>query len=332
MTAGARVRHLEKHQAELVAKYESEIAQLLRLNQKVQARKIKNRLRRLGRKVLRLPQRLTSIRRPIVADVLSLPPTIPIKPEPVGRVRAASGAWIYVDPSDGRGRSLIEAGGNFNPHTLTAWHQLLSEQAWTHVIDVGANYGEMLVNGGMPTGASLVAIEPNPEIRIHLERTLSEAGLPAEIMDVALSDVEGDAALLIDTNWSGTTRLSLPGDLNTLSVQTTTLDTILRSFDVAPSSMRIVVKVDVEGHEAAVLRGGLAMLSSLDDFAALVEILHVPCSDLAWMSEQFEISLLETDPNGKLVTAPLHALQDMLGSGQYYTQDAVFRRRPTPLN
>lgn len=356
MPIAARVRHLEQQQVEMVGAHQGEIAQhgadrdfmqseiarlsadrdfmqseIARLNAKAEARKPKNRLRRLGRKILRLPRRIAHATTFRAEEAPAPAPAVETTPEPqsaLDRVRTANGAWIYVDPSDGRGRSLIEAAGNFNPHTLSTWHRLLSEQDWTHVIDVGANYGEMLVNGSIPAEAKLIAIEPNPTIRPYLERTLSEAGIAADIMDVALSDQNGEAALLVDTDWSGTTRLAPADDASAIPVQTSTLDAILRSLDAAPSSMRIVLKVDVEGSEAAVLKGGLSTLSSLGDFAALVEIMHVPPSDIAWMSEQFEIALLETDPNGGLVTVPPQELHDMLSSGRYFTQDAVLRRHP----
>jgi FkbM family methyltransferase len=307
MPSAVRMRYLEQQQEALKA----EVARL-------EARKLKNRLRRLRQKILRLPARVC---RPF-RSMVDTPP-----PPPVERVRVSGGSWIYIDPSDGRGRSLVAADGNLNPHTMTAWHQLLSEQAWTHVVDVGANYGEMLVNGGLPAGAKLVAIEPNPTIGAYLKRTLDEAGLAVEIVDVALSDTDGKSAFFIDANWSGTSRLTRSDDEGALSVRTTTLDAILRDMGVAPSSMRIVLKVDVEGHEAAVLRSAISMLPALEDFAALVEILHVPDEDLAWIADNFRLALLEIRPNGGLVDVPVGELPKMLASGLYYTQDAVVRRR-----
>ncbi|MBT1159187.1 FkbM family methyltransferase [Aminobacter anthyllidis] len=313
MPVAARVRHMEQKEAEWNTQEHAFRAEIARLNAKAEARRPQNRLRRLGKKILRLPSRLAVGRKPEVA-------TLP------DRVRVPSGAWIHVDPLDRRGQHLIKSGGNFNPPTLAAWHLLLQERPWTHVIDVGANYGEMLVNGGLPSGASIVAVEPNPAIRPYLERTLRESGLSATVVDAALSDKSGEAALHVDPQWSGTVRLK-PGHSKTLPVRTTTLDVLLRDFDADPSTMRVLAKVDVEGHEAAVLRGALGMLPSLGDFAALVEILHVPPVDLVWLTGHFDISLLDMEPGGGLVTASPRQLGEMLGSGRYHAQDAVLRRR-----
>lgn len=350
MTAGARVRHLEQKldqgatsaaalradNARLAAIDAARARELATLHAeidsfraKVERRRAKNRLRRLGIKIMRLPLRIAGRRKGAVGGI-ELPPPRQNQvnaPPPDGRVLTTHGSVIYVDPNDGRGRKMIETGGNLNPPSLAAWHLLLAEQAWTHVVDVGANYGEMLVNGGMPAGAQIVAIEPNPVIRAHLERTLETAGLNARILDVALSDAEGEAVLRIDDSWSGTTRLAEPGEPGGTTVRTVTLDTILRELDTDPAMVRAAVKIDIEGHETAVLRGGLSMLSSVGDFAVLVEILHLQSADIAWLCERFDVFLLDLGPGGGLLAAAPQEISQMLGSGRYYTQDAVLRRR-----
>lgn len=158
MPAAARVRRMELKEAAWTAQEHAYRAEIERLNAKAEARKPHNRLRRLGEKLLRLPDRRTGSRTPEEAVALPV------------RVRAPGGAWIHVDPLDRRAQKLIQSDGNLNPPALSAWHLLLQQHAWTHVIDVGANYGEMLVNGGLPSGASIIAVEPNPAIRPYLER------------------------------------------------------------------------------------------------------------------------------------------------------------------
>lgn len=350
MTVGARIRHLEQKLSYSAASAASLQTENMRLastdaaraeelatlrsdidyyRTKVERRRLKNRLRRLGIKLLRVPVRIAGRGKENIAGTEApTPEENQVKvPAPNAHVLTSNGAYIYVDPNDDRGRKVIETGGNFNPLSLAAWHLLLAEQPWTHVIDVGANYGEMLVNGGLPAGANIVAVEPNPAIRRHLERTLHESGMSAAIINAALSDKEGEASLHVDSQWSGNTRLAGLSDTGTVPVRTTTLDAILRSFDTDPSTMLVVVKVDVEGHEAAVLRGALSMLPSLGDFAALVEILHVPPADLVWLVEHFDMSLLDMEPGGGLVRASPRQLGEMLSSGRFYAQDAVLRPR-----
>ena len=119
------------------------------------------------------------------------------------RVRCANGQIIYINPQDARGRSLVRRGGDVNPGSLVMWRSLLAERPWTHVIDVGANYGEMLVGVELPRAATVIALEPNPFVIPYLTRTLRQSGVGVELMSKAASARSGTATLAIDRNWSG---------------------------------------------------------------------------------------------------------------------------------
>src|SRR5437868_8225510 len=127
-------------------------------------------------------------------------------PSDVGSVKGLAGMPIYVDLRDERARRLIAAGGNFIPSTLAAWHGLIGEDAWTYVIDVGANYGEMLANGGLPRSAAIIAIEPNSRVLPFLRKTLSSLE-DVRLLELALSDREGYAEFVENPTWSGMSRI-----------------------------------------------------------------------------------------------------------------------------
>ncbi len=243
------------------------------------------------------------------------------------RVINSEGKYIYVDPEDGRGRKLIENGGALTPRTIFLWDMLISEEKWTHVIDVGANYGEMLVSCPLPSSASIVAIEPNPEVRRHLVRTLREADLTAEILDVALSDTTGIGSLMIDRSWSGKSHLARAHDADGVPVRLVTLASVLTGFDGSADKMRVLVKIDVEGHEAAVLRGASEILPALGQFSALVEVLHGADEDLDWIEENFDIVMLKLGNIPEPVSVRQGCFRHMLASGEYYSQDVILRRR-----
>jgi FkbM family methyltransferase len=269
---------------------------------------------------------------PTIADA---PATVPAESLVVAsQVRNAAGNLIYVDSLDERGRQLVRLGGNLNPPTVSIWNCLLGERRWTHVIDVGANYGEMLINGGLPSSARIVAVEPNARIRPYLERTLAEAGIAAEIVGVAVSDTVGSADLLVDRIWSGTTRLANPGEsespdqFDRVTVPTTTLAALLRSLG-PQGDVRAVVKIDVEGHEVAALRGAIDALDELEAFAALVEVIHVPAHDLAWLNDHFDIEVYDRKACRlkPVLPATLERLTELLADERYYRNDVVLRRK-----
>jgi FkbM family methyltransferase len=246
---------------------------------------------------------------------------------PRDRVLGLAGNWIHVDPADTRGQQLIQAGGSLNPPTLVMWQMLLAEAGWTHVFDVGANYGEMLVNVKLPRGVEVAAVEPNPAIRARLERTLHDAGIAAEILDVAFSDASGMGRLRIDDTWSGTTRLARPDETGGVPVQTATLGSALQHAAVPLPAISALIKIDVEGDEANVLRGALEELAILGRFAVLVEVLHLPAEELDWIAQHFDIEMLRPDSPAKLVSVPRGQFAQMLADQAYYRQDVVLRRR-----
>lgn len=249
----------------------------------------------------------------------------------------ANGRRIYVEPSDKRGKRLAREGGTFNPLAVLIWQNLLAEQAWTHVIDVGANYGEMLVGVELPQSAHTIALEPNPYIVPYLRRTLNEAGLQVELIEKAASARSGFALLSLDRDWSGNCSLagvhpeSKGHASETIEVPVITLGALIRERS-DPQSVRTLLKIDVEGHEVQVLLGFDNLISAFQEFAAMVEIAHLDAADLQWLLGNFRVELLNQE--SRTLTAvqakTAEELQMFLNDGKFYREDAVVRRRRRP--
>lgn len=119
-------------------------------------------------------------------------------------------------------------------------------------VDVGANQGSYALHA-IGHFARVVAVEAHPDLARWLTRAL---GPRAEVRHAALSDSDGKATLhvpLLDDR-EIQTRCSLNEDANpgfalrSVEVPMTSLDAL------ALDNVR-VIKIDVEGHELAVLRG-----------------------------------------------------------------------------
>ncbi|NLE74842.1 MAG: FkbM family methyltransferase [Actinobacteria bacterium] len=246
-----------------------------------------------------------------------------------------TGPTIYVDPADERGVRLVHSGGDLNPPTLEMWRLLVGGQQWTHIFDIGANYGEMLVNITLPKKCKAVAVEPNPHILPYLELTLARSGLQVEIVTSAVAQRPGTATLLLDRQWSGKTSVAAleedaPETHERIEVPAVTLTNLLNEAGNT-SAMRALVKIDVEGSEVEVLRGGIQALRELEACELLVEVLHLPRSDLEWLAAMFEISLFDLHEHALVTVEPstLEQLEHMLASGRFYPQDVVLRPRST---
>jgi FkbM family methyltransferase len=126
------------------------------------------------------------------------------------------------------------------------------------VFDIGANLGlHTLTFSRM--ARHVVAFEPNPALVPNLRKTISNIA-NAELRDFCLSDQNGTVDFHISkwdhmlgslANWSGQ-----PTD--TLSVPAHTLDSLLADSTIPSPD---VLKVDVEGAELMVFRGGEKLFS-----------------------------------------------------------------------
>lgn len=145
---------------------------------------------------------------------------------------------------------------------------VLSDPSRT-AVDIGANdgvYADLLRARGGP----VVAFEPNPLLVTYLRRVF---GARVRVEGVALSDQTGEAEIRIPRYHYGHAtmedenaleKLTASDEIRTVSVPTKRLDDYQLS-DVG------FIKVDVEGFEGAVLRGGLSTIRR-DQPNILVEI------------------------------------------------------------
>lgn len=123
--------------------------------------------------------------------------------------------------------------------------------------DIGANVGfyTLLASRGVGATGSVVAFEPVPKNLSFLRRHVELNRLRnVRVFDCALSDCDGQGAFDCGDS-SSTGRLSGGG---ALTVRTARLDTIMEQGSLTPPHC---MKIDVEGAEAAVLRGAMVTLA-----------------------------------------------------------------------
>ena len=159
--------------------------------------------------------------------------------------------------------------------------------------DVGANIGIYSVLAAKTkSDAHIYAFEPLPAARKVLTDNLRLNGVlhQVEISECALSDAEGTAALHLPDPGHGLleTSASLEADFkavaNTIEVPIRTLDSLRLQRKLA------VVKADIEGHEAAFLRGATRTLAE-DRPIVYAEVLsgaYKTLFDLSKMLERLE--------------------------------------------
>jgi FkbM family methyltransferase len=164
------------------------------------------------------------------------------------------GSSFYVDPAD---RTCVPGmlGGFYEAHELDIFERLVEDA--DVLFDVGANVGVYSILGcARRPELRAFAFEPVVENQEILKRNLAlnDLGGQISIEPVAISDHTGTATISLQA--SGTHSLSAQRDGATREVDTLTLDEFYLRHGVSPD----IVKIDVEGHEAAALDGARALL------------------------------------------------------------------------
>ena len=185
-------------------------------------------------------------------DILAPPPgatagerTVPV----------AHGAWRgrfpLRDSGDHVQRSIAATGRFYEAALLEDLRGRLPPGAV--FLDIGANVGNHALFAAGVCGARVVACEPAPALAEHCAATLALNGLSdrMELHRCGLGAAPGRAALLPGPPGNaGMTRLAPAPEGE---VEVTTLDALAERLEAPPA----VIKVDVEGMESEVLRGGL---------------------------------------------------------------------------
>lgn len=182
---------------------------------------------------------------------------------------------------------------------------LSSEQRPSIFFDIGANYGTHTVMMAL-AGMDCTPFEPNPNCHTYFRESLKLNGLNVEIQPVAMGSEPGEVELWFperDT-WLGTVVTEVKEgldegfDLNKVAVEMITLDDFVAKSGKVPQ----LIKIDTEGHEGPVLKGGENLLRT-----------HHPVVLFESNSEEQrrELATLFSDYGYELVALPIWKNKDL---------------------
>jgi len=169
------------------------------------------------------------------------------------------------------------------------------------VWDIGSNVGVFSVAAAHIAGrlGQVLAVEADPFLASLLHRTLCEhtnSDLPINVLCAAASDCVGIGRFLVAKRGRMANSLESAGHRSTAGgtryvqyVPLVTLDSLLADFG-SPA----VVKIDVEGAEAAVLRGAIRVLSECRPLI-YVEVCGTPSEEVFTILQRHDYRLYDGD-------------------------------------
>lgn len=193
------------------------------------------------------------------------------RPRPFGW-RMENGSLVAISPLEGLGFAWTVGWtcfqtGRWEPHVERCIRTLL--RPGDTAVDVGANLGYFTISMARSVGTEgrVWAFEPVPptfdrlRLSVSLNRLEQVTPLP-----LAVGDVDGEAQISFDPQLAGSA--SLHGDARlprteVRRVPICRLDGLVDAGKVAPPQL---IKIDVEGHELAVIRGALATIAQTRPF------------------------------------------------------------------
>lgn len=153
--------------------------------------------------------------------------------------------------------TLVFWGGLYTlwePQTMRLWAKACEGRR--AVMDVGANTGLFaLVAKCIAPEAAVHCFEPLPRIRMRLQENLKLNGYDIHVHGSALSDHAGNATIfqdIADHGYLASLEPGHAGEIGSIEVKVERMDDVLKRAGIAEVDL---LKIDVERHEPAVLRG-----------------------------------------------------------------------------
>lgn len=229
--------------------------------------------------------------------------------------------YSFVLPSGDFGVTLeTESTGDYEPVTTKLIESMLTDGMT--FIDIGAHVGLFALPASLWVGdrGRVVAFEPHPDNYSLLVRNAESNGIEIELVNAAVSDQSGNVQLHASAFNSGDHQLFHSGKRKAFTVACVTLDEFLET------GTRVdMVKIDVQGAEAAVLRGMERILTENDAVTLIWELSPSQLREagesaesvLNWLGEMgFSFTIVD-DVSGDIEPATISEVLERCPSDSY---------------
>ena len=214
--------------------------------------------------------------------------------------------WVATGFPDILTRHLLFE-GTYQSDVLLALDSFVKEG--DIVYDIGGHHGLMALKSSLAVGdnGSVITFEPNPSVRPLLKENVALNGFSNIVVEeLALSDRKGSIPFFAqegDVTWNSTIIQGFVADnAKKIMVETMTLDEYVEEKKLVPN----VIKIDTEGSELMILKGGMNTLKKYNPVlimefnASAAKAADTTIEKLvqSLKEESYELYYLEQDSNG----------------------------------
>ncbi|MDF2668222.1 MAG: hypothetical protein K0R67_528 [Paenibacillus sp.] len=184
---------------------------------------------------------------------------------------------LYIDQTDLRGKSLVTREGVSQKKLTSFWLNAVSQWKPELVLDIGVNYGEVILAPLYDKHTKIIGVEANPKFKPYLDLAMLEHpnGKQMKMIYALASDrEEKEQDFYIHKTWSGNSTAGDSGinrekNFKVTKTESITIDALTSNKITAKE--RILFKIDVEGFEAHVMRGMKNLLKTSEECIGFIE-------------------------------------------------------------
>ena len=233
---------------------------------------------------------------------------------------------LYCDlDNDKRARKIAASmPGYIYPLSHFLWANLVNSNNWDRIIDIGANYGEFSLDALLYTegqNTQIVCFEPSRSTFAYLLKTLMPFGTRVELNNFGISSENKILTFRESPESSGGSRIL---------DETAPASSSVRHYPVNFYALnpwlekpgKILIKLDVEGHEPEILDG--IDSSQRKDLCFFLEINQIDLAFLQRKHPSLDLYIFSRY-RGRLIRAPkIRSIPNFMGRYRdLYLQDAI---------
>jgi len=181
---------------------------------------------------------------------------------------------LYTNRNDRRGRWLIRKKGITQPIVTRIWRKAVKTVMPSIVIDIGMNYGEIVLSTNYPKHVEIVGIEANQGLEPYITKSINEHP-NREQMNVIYAFASNEnltnTKFYVDLDFSGISSGTLNQAKNQKEaiVKNVKIDSLFAQKEL--KAERVLFKIDIKGHEANALKGMERLLKESAGSIGIIE-------------------------------------------------------------